>query len=442
MSISQSLYPTYEAFDEIVTENEQLDYCLSDDEYMTGPLNEFFKEGGEKSSIWSVIQILLQDTHDIVYDYLKDKDKLESSIKQLNDDREFVEASFDNENDLYSEANIKEAIIALKGSHIFSFFFSEWRKAHRLFKDLYKKTTKHTGKEEAELLNRYHGFIKNSPKQQTKIDELGAKLDKLKIKILTYNKDFNFDLFNEFDKDKCDWILKDINTYHEHFNEAWLKKPETVYGYIKLLTESSTYEERLKTFMNKLEVWNPRCIYKNLELVTSLAGSAVTLENYMNWLNVEDKIQQKDVLLFYKLFSKSDLDNENLETVYKYIIRKRQQKDIYEEHPALGLLSSSYINKLRDDLASYDEQILELSRELVASGAYSKGDSAPSGKSSGRVGEKTEMGLLNHVAAVPNNRVTIREMFGRAIDAAISVKTMYINVSTCSIPNTKFRRAL
>ena len=215
-----------------------------------------------------LFKLLLQDTENIVYEYFKDKDKLESSIKQFNEDKEFIETSFDNENDLYSEANIKEAIIALKGSHLFSFLFSEWRKAHNLFKDLFKKTTKHSGKEEAELLNRYHNFIKNSPKQQTKIDDLGTKLDKLKSKILSYNKDFDFDLFNEFDKDKCDWILKDINKYDEDFNEAWLKKPATVYGYIKLLNESSDYKEKLKTFMDKLEVWNPECIYKNLDLVT------------------------------------------------------------------------------------------------------------------------------------------------------------------------------
>ena len=133
-------------------------------------------------------------------------------------------------------------------------------------------------------------------------------------------------------------------------------------------------------------------------------------------------MNRRDVLLFYKVFSKSDLDSENLETVYKHIIRKRQQKDLYEVHPALSDLSSAFINKLRSDLAFYDEQVLELSKELVASGAYSKGDSAPSGKSSGRVGEKTEMGLLNHAAAVPNNRITIREMFSRAMDAAITVK--------------------
>ena len=422
VSISELISPAYYDFFEIVTENDELDYCLFDEDYMTGPLNEFFTEGGASSSIWSVIQILLQDTESIVYEYLKDKDELESSIKHFNEDKEFIETSFDNENDLYSEANIKEAIIALKGSHLFSFFFSEWRKAHALFKDLFKKTTKHSGKEEAELLNRYHNFVKNSPKQQTKINDLGIKLDKLKVKILSYNKDFDFDLFNEFDKDKCDWILKYINNYDEDFNEAWLNKPATVYGYIKLLNESSAYKEQVKTLMNKLEVWNPESIYKNLDLVTSLAESAVTLESYMNWLNIEDKIKQKNVLLFYKTFSKSDLDSENLETVYKYLIRKRQQKDLYEVHPALSDLSSAFINKLRNDLAFYDEQILELSKELVASGAYSKGDSAPSGKSSGRVGEKTEMGLLNHVAAVPNNRTTIREMFGRAMDAAISVK--------------------
>ena len=421
-SISELVYPAYMRFIEILIENKELDYCLSDEQYMTGPLNEFYTQGGETSSIWSVIQILLQDTKEIVYSYLNDKDKLESLIKQLNDDREFTESSFDNENELYSEANIKDAIIALKGSHIFSFFFSEWRKAHRLFKDLFKKTTKHSGKEEAELLSRYYSFIKNSPKQQIKIDDLAASLDKLKIKILSYNKEFDFNLFNEFGKDKCDWILSDINTYHEDFNEAWLNKPSTVYEYIKLLNESSNYKEQLKSILDKLEVWNPDCIYKNLDLVSSLASSDITLDKYMNWLSIEEKIEGRDVILFYKTFSKSDLDSEHLETVYKYIIRKRQQKDLYEVFPALGDLTSAFIKKLRSDLAFYDEQILELSKELVASGAYTKGDLAPTGNSRGRVGEKTEMGLLNHVAAVPNNRTTIREMFGRAMGAAISVK--------------------
>ena len=58
-----------------------------------------------------------------------------------------------------------------------------------------------------------------------------------------------------------------------------------------------TIKEKLKTFMDKLEVWNPECIYKNLDLVTSLAGSDVTIENYMNWLNIEDKIEQKRCII-------------------------------------------------------------------------------------------------------------------------------------------------
>ena len=174
--------------------------------------------------------------------------------------------------------------------------------------------------------------------------------------------------------------------------------------------------------MDKLEVWKPNCLYKNLDLTADLIDSDITLVNYMNWLNIEDTIQQKDVLLFYKLFSKSDLSSKNIEIVYKHIIRKRQQKDLYGVYPALGLFTSTIIDRLRSDLALYDEQILQLSKKLVASGAFIKGNSAPSGNSRGRVGQKTEMGLLNHVAAVPNNRTTIREMFSRAMGAAISVK--------------------
>ena len=63
----------------------------------------------------------------------------------------------------------------------------------------------------------------------------------------------------------------------------------------------------------------------------------------MSWLNIENTIEKKEVLSFYKEYSKGDLDIEYLEPVYKHIIRKKQQKDIYEQHPALGHLSSTII---------------------------------------------------------------------------------------------------
>ena len=421
-SIYDLIAPTYEQFVDVVIENRELIDCLEDSQFETGPLKEFYTEGGEKSETWSVIRLLLQDSKEDIFDYLKLKDNLESTTKQFTAEKEFIESSFDNENDLYSEKKIKEAIITLKGSHLFSFFFSEWRKAHNLFKDLYKKETKHSGKEEAELLNKYHAFLRSRTKQQDNINDLKTKLKNLETKILSLNKEFNFELLNRFNKEKCNWILKDINTFHEDFNNAWLQMPGTVYSYIDLLNKTTKYKERMKAFSDKLGIWQPRCIYKNMELIVALKISLISIEDYMNWLNIKDKVENKDLLLFYKEFSKSDLENEKLETVYKYIIRKKQQKNLYDEHPGLGLFSSSYINKLRSDLVTYDKEILELSKKLVASGSNRQGDSAPSGNSRGRVGEKTEMGLLNHVASVPNNRTTIREMFGRAMGAAISVK--------------------
>lgn len=421
-SISKLLYPKYEQFFDIVSDNPDLVSHLDDSNFETGLLNEFYKEGGESSSVWSIIKLLLQDNNDIADDYFKNKHSLESAVNQFKEDKEFIVSSFDEENDLYSQEKIKEAIITLKGSHIFSFFFTDWRKANNLFKDLYKKTTKHTGKEAGELLNRYHDCIKNSPKQQSEIDDLTINLDNTKNKILSYNAAFNFDLFDEFNKDKCDSINKDINSLNQEFNRTWLKNPNAVFNYMKLLNESQGYSEQAQNFLDKLELWNPNGIYQNLELISELSDSPVNIEGYMNWLSIEDKIENKELLSFYNEYSNCDLDIDNIRTVFKYVIRKKQQKNIYEIHSELGNLSSAFINKLRNDLEYFDGQILELSKELVASGAYTKGDLAPAGNSRGRVGEKTEMGLLNHVAAVPNNRTTIREMFGRAMGAAISVK--------------------
>ena len=421
-SVHDLILPTYKKFLNEVAENSELSAALLDSSYQSGPLNEFYNEGGAKSSIWSVIQLLLQDSRELVFDYLKLKDSFESFAKKFNDEREFIELSFDKENDLYSQEKIKEAIITLKGSHIFSFFFSDWRKAHNLFKDLYKKEIKHSGKVEAELLNKYHSFIKNSKKQQIKIDDLKAQLESLKEKILSYEGEFDFDLLDEFDKGKCEWILKDINTFHKDFNDSWLEKPNTVYAYIDLLKKSAGHKEKIEAFLDKLEIKYLDSIFKNMRHIVELQNSPVSVEAFMNWLNIEDRVENKQLLLFYKEFLKIDIDMTELETVYKHIIRKKQQKALYNEHPDLGTLSSAFINKLRSDLAYYDEQILSLSKKLVASRAYNKGNDAPQGKSSGRVKEKTDMGLLNHIAAVPNTRTTIREMFGRAMDAAISVK--------------------
>ena len=116
------------------------------------------------------------------------------------------------------------------------------------------------------------------------------------------------------------------------------------------------------------------------------------------------------------------LENKNIENVYKNIVRKRQHKAIYDQYPELGEFRSDLINKYRHDLAKFDHELLDLSRDIVASKTHSQQSNAPEGNSSGRVTDKTDMGLINHIAGQERGRTTIRQMFERAGDAAISLK--------------------
>ena len=239
------MHSKYKQFFDVVSDNPNIACHIDDSEFKTGLLNEFYEGGGEDSSIWSIIKLLLQDNKDIVQDYFKNKNNLKSAVSQFNADKEFINSSFDRDNDLYSQEKIKEAIIILKGSHLFSIFFSDWRKANNLFKDLHLKTTKLSGKEAGKLLKKYYDFIKNTPKQQKKIKDLTNSLNNTKNNILERNAEFNFDLFNDFHKEKCNEILESINSFNDDFNNSWLKNPSSIF-IMQAINESDSYSEQAK----------------------------------------------------------------------------------------------------------------------------------------------------------------------------------------------------
>ena len=92
-------------------------------------------------------------------------------------------------------------------------------------------------------------------------------------------------------------------------------------------------------------------------------------------------------------------------------------------HPDYSKYNSKYVEKLINDLERYDKEISKLSSKLVASESMSTlGRYAPQGSKTGKRSTWTDMSLINHVAATPAARTTVRELFQRAIDAATSIK--------------------
>ena len=88
--------------------------------------------------------------------------------------------------------------------------------------------------------------------------------------------------------------LHSLNTLASSLKKALVKKnPNAVFNYIELLNQSQSYSEQAKTFLDKLELWKPNNIYQNLELISELSDSPITIESYMNWLSIEENVEDK-----------------------------------------------------------------------------------------------------------------------------------------------------
>ena len=97
---------------------------LSDKDYQEGILNLFYSSGGVESGIWKIVRLAsTQNGQDLIFELLKARNEYKEHIDNYTIAKEFINRNFDLENNLYSNNEIKKAIVSLKNTHIFSFLF-------------------------------------------------------------------------------------------------------------------------------------------------------------------------------------------------------------------------------------------------------------------------------------------------------------------------------
>ncbi|MDC0415616.1 AAA domain-containing protein, partial [Gammaproteobacteria bacterium] len=79
------------------------------------------------------------------------------------------------------------------------------------------------------------------------------------------------------------------------------------------------------------------------------------------------------------------------------------------------------INTLRSQLKSTDADLKAVTKSKFIYEIY-QSNNAPKGKASGRVKEKTEMGLLNHICRKSRTQITMRHMFKQSFNSVTSIK--------------------
>ena len=140
-----------------------------------------------------------QNGQDLIFELLKARNEYKEHIDNYAIAKEFINRNFDLENNLYSNNEIKKAIVSLKNTHIFSFLFSQWRQARNLFNDLYKKNDKPKGKDAAKLLTKYLAYIENKQVYKTNIDRSLEHINSISKKIIEQENLLDKDSLNQFD---------------------------------------------------------------------------------------------------------------------------------------------------------------------------------------------------------------------------------------------------
>tara|TARA_Y100000768_G_scaffold346225_1_gene293630 strand:+ start:2310 stop:7259 length:4950 start_codon:yes stop_codon:yes gene_type:complete len=361
---------------------------------------------------------------DMVFKLLESELERQELQARLDEDKKFINENFDLKNSLYDAKDIKQAILKLKDSHIFSFFFSEWRAAHRLFREVYIGEGTFKGKEEAELLHRYQSFNANLESNTTEIQALELSIEAIEEDLTTDLPDGNIKKLKSLNIDYCLNLIEQLNKLPDELRLAWFKKADSLKALFKSAEELIGHSDAMHKVASDLAINDSKDVLDLASLLHAIQTSEVSLSDYMELLSAEESLSSdKGLKIFYAKFVELGIDVEHLDEAYKRIIRLMQQELVYQMHPDYAKYNSQYVEKLINDLEKYDKEINKLSSNLVASQSMSTlGRFAPAGNKSGKRSTWTDMHLINHVAATPAARTTVRELFQRAIDAATAIK--------------------
>ena len=316
---------------------------------------------------------------------------------------------------------IENTFNVLKTSHFFSFLFTDYNNA----KNLCIKTFKVDGffYNYLPLLNEIKVKRKQSESKEKEIRESYNTLTSYK-KILT---SFDSDLEKNIDH------LLDDPTYVEYFESSKNLSSEfksfinnNPDNFNKLQKHYHTHIS-LQAFIDdifaKLDYdLQDVDFYSSISIINNIRQSDISLNDYADYLRNFNSNESKRFCGYFKTYILSKYNLDYLEKNYKNIIRMSQQREIYNEFPELDRFSSQYVNKLRLDLKIFDVDLKNSAKSLYASQIKDLGSNAPRGKQSGRVKEKTDMGLLNHICRTTRSSISLRHMFSNSLNAITAIK--------------------
>lgn len=127
---------------------------------------------------------------------------------------------------------------------------------------------------------------------------------------------------------------------------------------------------------------------------------------------------------FARLVEGGHVKSESIGDAARYVVLRSRVRAAFAESPELDALAAQSRDKLRQQFAEYDRQLLELTRSAVAFAASRR--RIPAGQSVGRVGDLTELALLDHERAKQRRHIPLRQLMRRAGNAIVALKPCFM----------------
>lgn len=341
---------------------------------------------------------------------------LDNYTSQLNNDDKFAANTVINT----SLQQINKSIAVFKKSNILSFFNSEYRKANNLYKKLFKNTS----------------FFENKIIPLEKLYKARVSYEERLENLANENQNLqkNKDKLSIEDRETKQYISQLVVNNHEftNFNESIEKLDDNFLNTIRnnennvqLLKDFNNFNEKLNNKINAISdllgISDDYSFDEQVKIINSLNESSISLNDFMDYLreiNDERNSRFKD---YFVAYISMNINTSFIEQYYKNIIRTLQHREIYKLFPRFDKYTHTKINKLRSQLKSTDADLRAVTKSKFIHEIYESND-APQGKASGRVKEKTEMGLLNHICRKSRTQITMRHMFKQSFNAVTSIK--------------------
>ena len=381
--------------------------------------------------------LISQEDHSSINVYLKDKEDYIEAERKFIKEKELVskEFSFDSEDSLYSLKELKEAAKELINTSFASYFTSEWWRARKTFNALCilpNEQRTFSSIEAGKKLEVLYKHFNTKHKVEENINNLKKIVSKKEEKFLQdIEQDTLDDLYSN--KDFVEETISQLGQLDREFINSWHEGHENIKDYFEFINGFEDLIKKVKESFKSFDIEYENLIpdeldslesYQDLDLfITQLESQVEYIPDYMRFLVQEELIADKNVKEFYKHFNLAGIDISEVSKFYKYFIRNAQKIHIQVNHSKeLAQYDGVLIESLRKQLNELDKRVESKYQKEVANKIHGYGMDAPLGKASGKVSEKREMGLIEHLANVQNPRMSIREFMGKANNAVMALK--------------------